>query len=84
MALTYEKCSSEWTQMNRMKEEEVEVLLPRFKLEEDHDLGELGMTFAFDQATADFSVMPSKRDLCLSKLVHKALVEVNKGRHQGS
>ncbi|XP_049620958.1 serpin B6-like [Suncus etruscus] len=79
-ALTYEKFK-EWTQMDMMDDEKVEVLLPRFKLEENYDLEDvlekLGMTSAFDQATADFSGMSSKRDLCLSKVVHKAFVEVN-------
>ncbi|XP_049620974.1 serpin B6-like isoform X2 [Suncus etruscus] len=78
--LTYEKFK-EWTQMDMMYDDEVEVLLPRFKLEENYDLepvlGKLGMTLAFDQAAADFSGMSSQQDLCLSKVVHKAFVEVN-------
>lgn len=79
-ALTYEKFK-EWTRMDMMDDGKVEVLLPKFKLEENYDLeavlGELGMTLAFDQGSADFSGMSSKRDLCLSKVVHKAFVEVN-------
>ncbi|XP_049620975.1 serpin B6-like [Suncus etruscus] len=78
--LTYEKFK-QWTRMDMMNEEDVEVLLPRFKLEENHDLEvvlrKLGVTLAFDQAAADFSGMSPKQNLCLSKVVHQALVEVN-------
>ncbi|KAG3288773.1 serpin B6-like [Ictidomys tridecemlineatus] len=67
--------------INLMDEEEVEVFLPRFKLQENYDLEEvlrsLGMTDAFDEARADFSGMSSRRDLHLSKVVHKSFVEVN-------
>uniref|UniRef100_A0A8C9US12 Serpin B6 n=1 Tax=Spermophilus dauricus TaxID=99837 RepID=A0A8C9US12_SPEDA len=78
--LTYEKYR-EWTSPDLMDEEEVEVFLPRFKLQENYDLEEvlrsLGMTDAFDEARADFSGMSSRRDLHLSKVVHKSFVEVN-------
>ncbi|KAM5167148.1 serpin B6-like [Callospermophilus lateralis] len=78
--LTYEKYI-EWTSPDLMDEEEVEVFLPRFKLQENYDLEEvlrsLGMTDAFDEARADFSGMSSRRDLHLSKVVHKSFVEVN-------
>ncbi|XP_058141155.1 serpin B6 [Dasypus novemcinctus] len=79
-ALTYEKFM-EWTKADMMDKEEVEVFLPRFKLEESYDMAgvlrHLGMTDAFDQARADFSGMSSKRSLYLSKVVHKSYVEVN-------
>ncbi|XP_071469734.1 serpin B6-like [Marmota flaviventris] len=78
--LTYEKYI-EWTNPDLMDEEEVEVFLPRFKLQENYDLEEvlrsLGMTDAFDEARADFSGMSSRKDLYLSKVVHKSFVEVN-------
>ncbi|KAM5166300.1 serpin B6-like isoform 2-T2 [Callospermophilus lateralis] len=78
--LTYEKYI-EWTSPDLMHEEEVEVFLPRFKLQENYDLEEvlhsLGMIDAFDEARADFSGMSSRRDLYLSKVVHKSFVEVN-------
>ncbi|XP_031291147.2 serpin B6 isoform X1 [Camelus dromedarius] len=78
--LTYEKFI-EWTRPDMMDEEEVEVFLPRFKLEENYDmegvLRTLGMTDAFEEASADFSGMSSRRDLHLSKVVHKSFVEVN-------
>lgn len=78
--LTYEKFK-EWTRPDMMDKEEVEVYLPRFKLEENYDmeavLRSLGMTDAFEQDRADFSGMSSRRDLFLSKVMHKAFVEVN-------
>ncbi|ELV13982.1 Serpin B6 [Tupaia chinensis] len=78
--ITYEKFL-DWTRDDMMDEEEVEVSLPRFKLEENYDmeavLRKLGMTDAFDQGSADFSGMSSRRDLFLSKVVHKSFVEVN-------
>ncbi|XP_062953436.1 serpin B6 [Cynocephalus volans] len=78
--LTYEKFV-EWTRPDMMDEEEVEVFLPRFKLEENYDLEavlrRLGVTDAFEPTRADFSGMSSRRDLHLSKVVHKSFVEVN-------
>lgn len=78
--LTYEKFI-EWTRPDMMDEEEVEVFLPRFKLEENYDmknvLYSMGMTDAFEPGRADFSGMSSGRDLFLSKVIHKSFVEVN-------
>ncbi|KFO33739.1 serpin B6 [Fukomys damarensis] len=78
--ITYEKFV-DWTVPDKMDQEEVEVFLPRFKLEENYDLENvlrrLGVTDAFEGARADFSGMSSKRDLFLSKVVHKSFVEVN-------
>ncbi|KAL1785010.1 serpin B6 isoform X1 [Sigmodon hispidus] len=77
--ITYEKFI-EWTRPDKMDEEEVEVFFPRFKLEENYDLKDvlckLGMTDAFEHS-ADFSGISSKAGLFLSKVVHKAFVEVN-------
>ncbi|XP_042536251.1 serpin B6 isoform X2 [Dipodomys spectabilis] len=78
--ITYEKFV-EWTMPDNMDEEEVEVSLPRFKLEENYDmkdvLSSMGMADAFEEGKADFSGISSKRDLYLSKVVHKSFVEVN-------
>ncbi|XP_076999623.1 serpin B6 [Tamandua tetradactyla] len=78
--LTYESFM-EWMRPDMMDEEEVEVFLPRFKLEENYDMKDvlcrLGMSDAFDQARADFSGMSSQKSLYLSKVVHKSFVEVN-------
>ncbi|XP_006870640.1 PREDICTED: serpin B6-like [Chrysochloris asiatica] len=78
--LTYEKFM-EWTRPDMLDEVEVEVSLPRFKLEETYKMEDvlysLGMTDAFDQGRADFSGMSSTGNLYLSNVVHKAFVEVN-------
>uniref|UniRef100_A0A452FER4 Serpin B6 n=1 Tax=Capra hircus TaxID=9925 RepID=A0A452FER4_CAPHI len=78
-ALTYEKFVT-WTKPDTMDEDEVEVFLPRFSLEESYDmegvLRDLGMTDAFEAAQADFSGMSCQQDLHLSKIVHKSFVEV--------
>ncbi|XP_044513851.1 serpin B6-like [Gracilinanus agilis] len=79
-ALTSEKLA-DWLNPDMMDQTEVEVYLPRFKLEENLDmesiLKKLGMSDAFDQSMADFSGMSTRKDLYLSKVMHKAHVEVN-------
>lgn len=59
----------------------VEVFLPKFKLEEDYDLKSLlqrlGIVDAFEETKADLSAMAPERNLCVSKFVHKSVVEVN-------
>ncbi|XP_032740128.1 serpin B6-like [Rattus rattus] len=78
--ITYEKLI-EWTRLENTQEEEVEIFLPRFKLEESYDMKDvlckLGMTDAFEDGRADFSGISSKPGLFLSKVVHKSVVEVN-------
>ncbi|XP_036612020.1 serpin B6-like [Trichosurus vulpecula] len=78
--LTSEKLA-DWLNPEMMDETEVEVFLPRFKLEENLDmefiLRKLGMSDAFDGSMADFSGMSAGNDLYLSKVIHKAFVEVN-------
>ncbi|XP_024408168.2 serpin B9 isoform X2 [Desmodus rotundus] len=78
--LTFEKFMA-WTKPHRMTGTEVEVFLPRFKLEEHYNmesvLQRLGIVDAFQVGKADFSAMSAEEDLCLSKFVHKAFVEVN-------
>ncbi|XP_063729885.1 leukocyte elastase inhibitor-like [Eleginops maclovinus] len=78
--LTYEKFV-EWTRRDMMGENEVEVKLPRFKMEESYDLKEIlksmGMVDAFDVTMSDFSGMSKANNLVLSEVVHKAFVEVN-------
>ncbi|TKS88023.1 Leukocyte elastase inhibitor [Collichthys lucidus] len=79
-ALTYENFV-EWTRPDMMDEVEVHVGLPRFKMEEKYDLKSvlvsMGMVDAFSQQNSDFSGMSPGNDLVLSKVVHKAFVEVN-------
>uniref|UniRef100_A0A668AU62 Leukocyte elastase inhibitor n=1 Tax=Myripristis murdjan TaxID=586833 RepID=A0A668AU62_9TELE len=78
--LTYEKFV-EWTQPHMMDTVEVQVGLPRFKMEESYDLKDIltrmGMVDAFDVRMSDFSGMSPANDLVLSQVVHKAFVEVN-------
>uniref|UniRef100_M3ZII4 Leukocyte elastase inhibitor n=1 Tax=Xiphophorus maculatus TaxID=8083 RepID=M3ZII4_XIPMA len=78
--LTYEKFM-EWTHPDKMKRRKVQVKLPRFKLEETYDLNEvlssMGMVDAFDQTKCDFSGMSGNKELVLSKVSHKAFVDVN-------
>ncbi|XP_059901806.1 leukocyte elastase inhibitor-like isoform X5 [Gadus macrocephalus] len=78
--LTYETFM-EWTRPDRMGRREVKVGLPRFKMTQTYDMKDLlvsmGMVDAFDQGLSDFSGMSSANDLVLSKVVHKAFVEVN-------
>ncbi|KAM9337508.1 leukocyte elastase inhibitor-like isoform 3-T3 [Symphorus nematophorus] len=78
--LTYENFV-EWTRPDMMDDIEVQVGLPRFKMEETYDMKNvlisMGMVDAFDMAMSDFSGMSPANDLVLSKVVHKAFVEVN-------
>ncbi|KAG8009348.1 Leukocyte elastase inhibitor [Nibea albiflora] len=78
--LTYENFV-DWTRPDMMDEVEVEVGLPRFKMEENYDLKNvlvsMGMVDAFSQERSDFSDMSPENNLVLSKVVHKAFVEVN-------
>ncbi|KAL2777941.1 serpin B10 [Daubentonia madagascariensis] len=79
-AITYEKLS-EWTSPDMMELYEVQLHLPKFKLEESYDLkstlSSMGMSDAFDQSKADFSGMSLERNLYLSNVFHKAFVEIN-------
>ncbi|XP_064805723.1 leukocyte elastase inhibitor-like [Oncorhynchus masou masou] len=78
--LTYEKIVA-WTRPDMMDTVEVQVGLPKFKLEETLDLKDLlismGMTDAFDLSKGDFSGLSPSNDLELSEVVHRAFVEVN-------
>ena len=62
-----------------MKESQVDLHLPRFKVEESYELmaklKALGMVSAFS-ADADFSGMTGRRGLAISSVVHKSFVEV--------
>uniref|UniRef100_A0A8C4XYK7 Serpin family B member 11 n=1 Tax=Gopherus evgoodei TaxID=1825980 RepID=A0A8C4XYK7_9SAUR len=79
-AMTYEKLIC-WTSLESMRDREVEVYLPRFKLEDTFELNlplqEMGMIDVFEESKADLSGMAPSRKLFLSKVVHKAYVEVN-------
>ena len=65
----------------RLNYRQVELTLPRFRLESSYDLkaplAALGMPAAFDPAQADFSGMDGKRDLYIGAALHKAFVSVD-------
>jgi serpin B len=73
---------SSW--IGRLVRRNVHVKLPRYKLETDYELGselkKMGMQRAFTEA-ADFSAMTASVDpkdkLHISRVIHKAFVEVN-------
>ncbi len=79
-ALTYEKLM-EWTKPRMMRQQEVQVSLPRFKMEETYDMKSLlismGMEDVFDGQKVNLSGMSPNNDLVVSKVIHKAFVEVN-------
>ncbi|XP_060098992.1 leukocyte elastase inhibitor-like [Heteronotia binoei] len=70
-----------WTASENMEELDVEMYIPRFKLEKEFDLNlalqRLGMIDVFSETAANLSGMSPSTQLCLSKVVHKAYVEVN-------
>jgi serpin B len=59
----------------------VDVWLPRFKVEQQLELGStlasLGMPSAFSASSADFTGMTAEKGLFISAVIHKAFVEVN-------
>ena len=58
-----------------------DIELPRFKLDYEKTLNDplkaLGMGMAFSKADADFSGIRPERDLYISEVKHKAVIEVN-------
>jgi len=66
--------------LSQMKQQRVEIFLPRFKLESNLNLNDtlvrMGMTDAFG-SKADFSAMDGSRLLYISGVFHKAWGEVN-------
>ncbi|XDB64037.1 hypothetical protein AB1E18_017354 [Capra hircus] len=77
--LTAEKLIA-WTSPQNMGKRQVDLHLPRFKVEESYalvpTLQALGMVDAFRGGAADFSGMTGRRDLVVSKVFHKCFVEV--------
>jgi len=71
---------AEWK--TQMKETEVQVFLPKFKLEWGtaslvQVLKNLGMSDAFDSGKADFSGISGNRSLFIGDVLHKAFVAVD-------
>ncbi|CAH2284160.1 serpin B6-like [Pelobates cultripes] len=71
----------QWTNPEMMDLTEMELYLPKFKLEDNYDLKSalisMGICDAFDHGKADFSAMSANNELLLSKVIHKSFVEVN-------
>ncbi len=70
---------AEWTGM--VSEREVDIYLPKFKFETQYELKDLlsgmGMVDAFALPPADFSGISGHKDLYITKVIHKAIIEVN-------
>lgn len=73
--------------LNGLREEEVDVSIPKFKMTQTYELNEmlksLGMKDVFEPPTpdsgADFSGMTGVKDLSISNVIHKAFIDVNEG-----
>ncbi|XP_037661980.1 plasminogen activator inhibitor 2 [Choloepus didactylus] len=78
--ITFDKLKK-WTSKDTMAEDDVEVYLPLFKLEEKYEmksiLRSMGMEDAFSRGQANFSGMTERNDLFLSQVFHQASVDVN-------
>jgi serpin B len=61
-------------------DQQVQLRLPRFRSETDQDfvkiLGSLGMKLAFQVGQADFSGMDDTKNLYISRILHKAFIDV--------
>jgi serpin B len=77
-ALTAENLSY-WR--NSLLETEIDVKIPKFTFETEYTLNDLlidmGMVDAFTPWVANFSKMDGTNDLFISKVLHKAFIEVN-------
>jgi serpin B len=68
------------TRIGRLRRTKLRVWLPKFsvttRFELQDVLKEMGMTDAFTLPPADFSGMTGRKDLFISKVIHKAFVDV--------
>lgn len=72
----------EWTNQEKMDRwTDINVHLPKFKLEEQYSLKDrldkMGMSSLFQAGAADLTGMSSQEGLFVSSVSHKAFVEVN-------
>ncbi|XP_006892799.1 PREDICTED: plasminogen activator inhibitor 2 [Elephantulus edwardii] len=78
--ITYDNLNK-WISKDTLAEDDVEVFLPQFRLEERYELKSIlrgmGMSDAFSKGQADFSGMSEGNDLYLSEVFHQATVDVN-------
>ncbi|XP_073406258.1 serpin B3-like [Dendrobates tinctorius] len=69
-----------WAQRKNLREKEVDVMIPKFKLEESYELmptlKTLGMTDLF-QGNADLSGISSTKGLVVSSFVQKSYIDVD-------
>ena len=67
--------------LSKATEQEVNVFLPKFKFEAEYQLKDLligmGIVDAFALPPADFSGISGYKDLYITKVIHKAIIEVN-------
>ncbi|XP_059137002.1 plasminogen activator inhibitor 2 [Peromyscus eremicus] len=72
---------NKWISKDTMAEDDVEVYIPQFKLEQHYELKSIlrsmGMEDAFNKNKANFSGMSQRNDLFLSEVFHQATVDVN-------
>lgn len=70
-----------------LKKEKVELHLPKFKLESEYELSnylkELGLVSVFN-SSADFSGITGKKEIQISNVLHKAIIEVNESGTEAS
>ncbi|XP_054439860.1 plasminogen activator inhibitor 2 [Pteronotus mesoamericanus] len=78
--ITYDKLNT-WIGKDTMGEDDVEVYLPQFRLEEHYELKpilrSMGMKDAFLKGQANFLGMSEEDNLFLSEVFHQATVDVN-------
>ncbi|XP_036273338.1 plasminogen activator inhibitor 2 isoform X2 [Pipistrellus kuhlii] len=78
--LTYDNLNK-WISKDTMAEDDVEVYIPQFKLEERYELKpilrSMGMNDAFVKGQANFLGMSEGEELFLSEVFHQATVDVN-------
>ncbi|MCU0547579.1 MAG: serpin family protein [Oscillatoriaceae cyanobacterium Prado104] len=69
-----------WSSLYSLPKQEVDVWLPKFKVERavnlSNTLSQMGMPDAFKGEKADFSGITNQPNLYISEVVHKAFVEV--------
>uniref|UniRef100_A0A4W3KJ17 Serpin B6 n=1 Tax=Callorhinchus milii TaxID=7868 RepID=A0A4W3KJ17_CALMI len=76
--LTFDKLL-DWNNPHKMDKDEIVVMLPKFKMENNYDFtGTLGGMGMVDALKANFSGITEKNDLDLSKVVQIIFIEVNR------
>lgn len=72
---------------SRFKKEKVALHLPKFKLESEYELSnylkEMGLASIFN-SSADFSGITGKKEIHISNVIHKAVIEVNESGTEAS